>query len=160
MGEERGNFRLYLASFGSPYQFPSSVFYSPEAEGGKRHYGYSYVCGKRGHVRARISQKKVRTRRGIICGAGGGNSASISVFPRKIGFYSREKIILSLLLRGMEGSGRPRLEAPGVLFSVLKRRKEAKMVIWQTNRRRRRTPPSPPRRRRKGGLNLERVFPM
>ncbi len=67
--------------------------------------------------------KSVHTRRGIICGAGGGNNASNSVFPRKIGFYSRGKIILSLLLRGKEGSGRLRLEAPGVLFSVLKRRR-------------------------------------
>ena len=64
-------------------------------------------------------------------------------FPRKIGFYSREKIILSLLLRGKEGWVAFGWK-PGVLFSVLKRRREAKMVIWQTNRRRRRNlPPLP-----------------
>ena len=69
-------------------------------------------------------------------------------------------MILSLLLRGKEGSGRLRLEAPGVLFSVLKRRREeggedGYLANKQTEKE---DPPPPPPLGKKRRVELGKKF--
>ncbi len=159
MGEERGNFHLYLASFASPYQFPSSVFYSPEAEGGK---GISdiHMCAGNGGTCVHEFPKKMCAHGGVSSAERGEETAPPTRFsPENRILLERENNTVATFT-GEGGVGSPTVGSFRGFILSLKTEEGGEDGYLANKQTEEEEPPSPPRRRRKGGLNLERVFPM